>query len=170
MDIIRVKELGIREALPYLWQKRELESGTPYMPTSERDRKENLLISLLRMYHHRKRILTFLAYEGDDDRKILGYLLLVLGRYAKFRGNAYIANVSVRLELRGKGIGTRLMAEAEKVAKERGARRMELEVFSRNVNAIKLYEKLGYEVEGVKRKAIETKEGFDDLVFMAKFL
>jgi ribosomal protein S18 acetylase RimI-like enzyme len=119
------------------------------------------------MYWNRKKVFTYLAYKDDE---LVGYIILLLGRFRKFRGNAYIANVSVRKDCRGQGIGRELMKAAEKQAKQCRARRVELEVFGKNENAIRLYEQLGYEVEGRKRRAVENEDSYDDLVFMAKFI
>lgn len=167
MDEVKILPLASKDAISFLKQRREMEKNTPHMPSSEGEHKGNIILGLLRMFLHRKRIVTFIA---KADGKIVGYITLIFGRFRKFRGNAYIANVSVRPEYRGKGIGKKLMARAEEYAKSRRARRLELEVFAQNVGAINLYEELGYEKEGSKRKAIEGKEGFDDLIFMAKFL
>ena len=60
------------------------------------------------------------------------------------------------------------MDTAEKYAKEKDGRRVELEVFGRNINAIKLYEERGYLTEGIKKDAITEDVGFDDIIIMAK--
>lgn len=45
--------------------------------------------------------------------------------------------------------------------------RIELEVFSSNEHAVALYRKLGFQVEGVKRRARRLDGDDDDIVFMA---
>jgi putative acetyltransferase len=66
----------------------------------------------------------------------------------------------------GKGIGTRAVRFLEDEAKMRGYRRMECMVAATNPNAIRLYERLGYEREGVKRQAFLLNDVYEDLVLM----
>ena len=51
-----------------------------------------------------------------------------------------------------------------------GLERIELEVFVSNAAAIKLYEKAGFVVEGVKKKGRKLDGEYDDLVEMALFI
>lgn len=55
---------------------------------------------------------------------------------------------------RGLGIGEKLMRMTLNAAKEKGLTRVELTVRENNTNAIALYKKVGFEVEGVLRNAI----------------
>jgi ribosomal protein S18 acetylase RimI-like enzyme len=128
---------------------------------------ESLLHAFLKALWYGERMVNFVAMR---DEKMLGYLNLVLGGQSKFKGNAYVAQVAVSNEMRGQGIGTELLKTAEQYAKNRGAHRLELEVFQKNTGAIKLYERLGYLAEGVKRQAVQNDQQYDDLVFMAKLL
>jgi RimJ/RimL family protein N-acetyltransferase len=54
---------------------------------------------------------------------------------------------------RGQGIGEHLIRQTLAAAKELGLVRIELTVRETNVNAIALYKKVGFEIEGVLRKA-----------------
>ncbi len=68
---------------------------------------------------------------------------------------------------RGQGIGTRLIEATIEAAIARGISRIELEAFSSNTRAIRLYEKLGFEHEGVKRRARCLDGHWDDFIVMA---
>jgi ribosomal protein S18 acetylase RimI-like enzyme len=59
---------------------------------------------------------------------------------------AYIYGFRIRPEYRGVGLGTRMMFIAEKDLLQRGFRRVTLNVSQKNVDAKRLYEKLGYRV------------------------
>jgi ribosomal protein S18 acetylase RimI-like enzyme len=64
--------------------------------------------------------------------------------------------VSVLEAWRGRGIGQALMAAAEASARVRGAKRVVLDASARNLDAIRLYERLGYATGGVfMRKELE---------------
>jgi ribosomal protein S18 acetylase RimI-like enzyme len=83
------------------------------------------------------------------------------------KGNTYLT-ISVREAYRGKGVGTALMETAENYAKSKKIRRIELEVFGKNKNAIALYEKRGYVIEGIKKEAVYNLNAFDDIIIMTK--
>jgi putative acetyltransferase len=69
----------------------------------------------------------------------------------------------------GQGIGSRLMAAALDIADNwLGLKRVELGVFTENSAAIHLYEKLGFEREGVKRRAAHGPDGWQDEIVMAR--
>ena len=68
---------------------------------------------------------------------------------------------------RRQGIGYRLLETTINKALANGLSRIELEVFASNHGAKALYEKLGFEQEGVKRQARYLDGVWDDLIMMA---
>ena len=71
---------------------------------------------------------------------------------------------------RGKGIGTALMRAPLEKAKKAGFTRVELTVREDNLRAKALYEKVGFQVEGVKRKAGLFDGKYYDLILMGLLL
>jgi ribosomal protein S18 acetylase RimI-like enzyme len=67
---------------------------------------------------------------------------------------------------RGRGVGARLARAAMGAAIDRGAERIELEVFASNMRAIRLYQQLGFVHEGVRRRARKLHGAYDDNVLM----
>jgi ribosomal protein S18 acetylase RimI-like enzyme len=63
-------------------------------------------------------------------------------------GEFYISNVAIYPEFRAQSIGTKLILDVEKGAKERRATKAALDVEVGNVGAIKLYSRLGYSITG----------------------
>jgi len=59
-------------------------------------------------------------------------------------GSARLYSLIVAASARGQGIGARLLADAEQAARDRGCRRMRLEVRVDNAAAITLYQRAGY--------------------------
>ena len=162
---IVIRRLSIFE-IPALLRFRAKYDYKP--PSDGENHTESLIYSFLKVLWHGERMVTLVASKSGGD--IIGYISLIFGKNAKFKGNIYLVNAAVAATERGKGIGTRLFDEVEKYARLRGSRRVELEVFSRNDAAIRLYKRLGYEVEGIKRRAVDNGREYDDLVFMAKLL
>ena len=62
----------------------------------------------------------------------------------------HINNVAIRPEYRGRGMGTAVMHHVLAEAARLGARRATLEVRASNTGAIRLYERLGFYVAGVR--------------------
>jgi RimJ/RimL family protein N-acetyltransferase len=68
---------------------------------------------------------------------------------------------------RGQGIGKRLIVQALAAARAFGLQRVELTVRENNANAIALYKKVGFEIEGVQRNAIFVDGTYENLILMA---
>lgn len=84
------------------------------------------------------------AVSGD---KVFGYIGV-----HEVCGEAYIDNIAVDPEVRRLGIGEKLMKSAQNNAFERGCEFISLEVRKSNGAAIALYEKLGYQKAGERKK------------------
>ena len=67
---------------------------------------------------------------------------------------------------RGQGIGKRLMLQALAAAQAFPLQRVELTVRENNINAIALYKKVGFEIEGVQREAILVDGTYENLILM----
>lgn len=83
----------------------------------------------------------------------------------------YVSGLGVDPEFEGRGAGRALMEALIELARERGGRRMTLRVFAPNKRAQRLYERLGFEREGVLRGEFMVGDGeLVDDVFMARSL
>jgi len=105
-----------------------------------------------------------LAVEGED--LVVGWCDIIRQQGEGFRHSGRLG-MGVIERLRGQGIGKRLATETINKAKSAGMDRIELEVFASNAPAIALYKKLGFAIEGTKRKARRIDGGEDDVVLMA---
>lgn len=81
----------------------------------------------------------------EDQAHILGY-----GGMWIIIDEAHITNIALEPSSRGRGWGRFLMEEMIKLAKEKGAQRMTLEVRVSNKQAQKLYKKLGFAEAGIR--------------------
>jgi ribosomal protein S18 acetylase RimI-like enzyme len=87
----------------------------------------------------------FLYTAKDEAKNVLGYLWFgVSGE--KEKSHAYIFDVVIESEYRGKGMGKQIMLLAEHEIKKLGAKRVGLHVFAFNEVAINLYKSLNYEI------------------------
>jgi ribosomal protein S18 acetylase RimI-like enzyme len=78
--------------------------------------------------------------------------------------------MGVRKDFRRLGIGRRLLEQTIGEARRMDLEWIELEVFASNTAAIRLYEKAGFVVEGVKKRGRKLDGEYDDLVQMALFI
>jgi [ribosomal protein S18]-alanine N-acetyltransferase len=77
--------------------------------------------------------------------RVAGYHVLLFRRGSTI---ARLYSIAVAPAFRGQGLAAILMKDAETVARERGSRRLKLEVRADNAGAIRLYERLGYRAFG----------------------
>ncbi len=70
-------------------------------------------------------------------------------------------------EFRGQGVGERLMRRTLEAARVFGLHRVELTVREDNKNAIALYRKIGFEIEGLMRDAIKVDGVCENMYLMA---
>lgn len=106
---------------------------------------------------------------AEVESELIGYLFAVGEGIRRKQHSVYIA-IGIRENERGKGRGTRLFQAMEEWAKEKGIHRIELTVLEYNRDAIFLYEKMGFEVEGIKRDSLWINGSYANELYMSKLL
>ena len=88
------------------------------------------------------------------------------------RGFSHVGalGMGVRREWRRHGVGRRLLEECLGLARAAQLEKIELEVFTDNEGAIRLYESLGIVREGVKSRARKLEGRYQDVLLMALWL
>ncbi len=94
----------------------------------------------------------------DADARLLGHVVVVCNYMESSTGEAqgWVFDLSVRRDWWGKGIGQRLMQEAEDFTRSLGYNYIGLGVTTANERAVDFYERMGYEEE---RKRMIKKLG-----------
>ncbi len=108
----------------------------------------------------------FVAVMGD---KVVGWCDIIPQKQEGFKHSGTLG-MGVLHGYRGKRIGTRLMQATMDAAKVFGLERIELEVYASNTRAYNMYEKWGFQLEGVKKRARKLDGEYDDIIVMALFL
>jgi len=101
-----------------------------------------------------------------EDERVVGWCDIVRVPMEGFNHTGRLG-MGLLAPYRGRGVGRRLAQAAIAAAWEAGMTRIELEVLASNPKAIRLYEKLGFVHEGVKRRARHLDGAWDDNVLMA---
>lgn len=80
--------------------------------------------------------------------------------------------IAIHPDYHNQGLGAKLLATIEKIARERGLKKLEAEFFEGNENARRLYiNKLNYTIEGRRKYSSLLKEGkFVDKILIGKIL
>jgi ribosomal protein S18 acetylase RimI-like enzyme len=86
----------------------------------------------------------FLIAEAADEA--VGWLWLALPSPGGERGDAWVYDIEVVADQRGKGYGRALLAAAETELRSRGVAAVSLQVFGHNLAAKQLYETSGYQL------------------------
>lgn len=87
---------------------------------------------------------------ADIDGEPVGLLGLTI--YTRRRSHVGSLGMAVRRDVQGQGIGKLLLAAAIDLADDwYNVRRLELEVYTDNTPAVRLYQSFGFEVEGTMR-------------------
>ncbi|MGC9167024.1 MAG: GNAT family N-acetyltransferase [Thermoplasmata archaeon] len=110
-----------------------------------------------------------LILVAEHENRVIGVLTLIREPFLKNRHVA-VLGIAIKSGFRHEGIGSALMEESIKWAKEQNIEKITLEVFSTNTNAIELYKKFGFEIEGIRKKQFKILGNYVDDVLMAKFL
>ena len=165
--MITIRKIQIEDAENLLNLLNKLDSETTFLLYERGERKTTIEQQRKNIQEQlEKGVLTFVL---EDNKKLVGYIF----------GNIFTANrkkhcmnlaIAILQEYTSKGYGTKLMNTIEEYAINNGITRLELEVSKKNKIAISLYQKIGFEVEGVKRNAFLVNGYFEDEILMAKIL
>lgn len=155
----------LQEAEP-LWQlMNQLDHETKYMLYEPGERSKNIprMEALIKGAQEQGSFLMV----AEADQKLVGFLSAQRGGLRRTAHCAYIV-VGILKDYRGKGVGTELFRLLELWAEEARVSRLELTVVCENEIAKHLYEKNGFEVEGIKRNSLWIDGRFVDEYYMAK--
>lgn len=108
-----------------------------------------------------------LALEGET---VVGWCDIVPGKAANGFGHIGRLGMGVRREWRRRGIGRQLLEACLRQASQAGLEKVELEVYTDNQAAIRLYKELGFLEEGLRRRARRLDGRYQDIELMALWL
>lgn len=104
-----------------------------------------------------------------EVRKAVGMVGLHVGRNPRLRHSASVG-IMVHVDYQGKGIGTALLKKVIDLADNwLMLVRVELTAFVENEGAVKLYQSLGFQIEGTKKYAAIRNGRYADEYLMARY-
>lgn len=100
---------------------------------------------------------------------IVGFLAAYGGEWRRIRHSAYLV-IGIMQAYTGQGIGAQLFTALEAWALDHQLHRLELNVMTHNERAIRLYTKMGFQIEGTKKDSLLVNGAYVDEYYMAKLL
>lgn len=106
------------------------------------------------------------VFVAEADDRIVGRLSLARDSHPAC---AHVADLGLMVDAvhRRQGIGSALLEQAVEWARGAGVEKIELHVFPHNEAAIRLYERFGFEREGIRRRHYRRRNERLDAVLMA---
>jgi len=166
--MIEIRRILEKDAENYLQFLEQLSNENGFMMVEPGERKT----SIEEQIKHIERINSGndeIIYLAVDKDKPVGFILAERGTYRRNKHSAYIV-IGILKAYCGQGIGKKLFTQLECWAKDNKIHRLELTVMAHNENAIKLYEKVGFETEGIKKDSLLVSGNYVDEYYMAKVL
>jgi RimJ/RimL family protein N-acetyltransferase len=126
------------------------------MPPYTREKIERGWLSNL------QNLLVVVAFYGEE---IVGHAQIFRFPLARRKGTGDLV-IYLHQEFHNVGLGTALLSELIGLAQEQGLHRIGLEVVADNEQAIRLYKKFGFKIEGIMEDAYFGEDGkyHDELV------
>ena len=148
---MKYRELSKKDAVSFWEMMNQLDHETKYMLYEPGERVRDIA-RVEKLIQNSVEGEDFLLVAESDDR-IVGYISAQKGGLNRIAHSAYIV-VGILKNYCGKGIGTEFFKRLDTWAEEKKVTRLELTVICENEVAKHLYEKNGFEIEGIKRKSV----------------
>lgn len=135
-DIKKILELSIEFDLEY-FKKYKIKDFPPINELAKQKKK------IFEKDLKNKKGVIFVA---EKDEKDIGYIFTIKGipRDRKFISKAYISDLYIKKEFRGKGIAKKLILESEEWCKKEKINEVFIDVNVKNLGAKKLYKKMKF--------------------------
>lgn len=165
---LKIREANIKDAKGIVKLLESVGKEKLYIVTETYVWSEEEERQLIKRIDHDKDLILIADYGGN----IVGCLTLFRyygGRSPKVQHVGEIG-ISIAAEFRNDGIGTKLFEYTINWARRKNYKKLCLSVFSSNKIAMHLYEKFGFQVEGVRKEQFKVGDNYVDEVMMGLFL
>lgn len=161
-----IREASLEDAAQLVGLHEQLDQETKFMlfEPGERVLSESRQTDMIISFRESGNSNIFIA---EMDKHIVGHLTVVGGQARRIQHRGHVV-IGILKEFTGQGIGQQLFRAMEKWRLTSSLTRLELTVMTHNANAIKLYQRMGFDIEGTKKKSIIVDGAYVDEYYMAK--
>lgn len=165
MSTVRPVHPDDAEALLNLQHRLDLQSSFMLLEPGERGNSPEPLRSRLRATNATGSF----DLVAESNGSLVGWVSVEVAPFRRARHTGYLV-IGVDATASGQGLGTTLITAAAEEAQRRHLRRLELTVMSENLRALMMYLRCGFQIEGLRRSALERDGTVVDEYFMARLL
>lgn len=162
-----IREIEFKDAERFLNMLKQLDSETKFMLYDQGERTtttENIKEKIKNSQDTKSLVLV-----AEQSGNIAGFLWADRQSANRIRHCAYIV-IGILKDYRGMGIGTQLFDKLEAWSRTSGITRLELTVMKHNETAVGLYQKKGFEIEGIRKNAMTVDGEYVDEYYMGRVL
>ena len=165
---ILIRPITISDAAQYIELGQQLDQETKFMLLEPGERsldiqkQKDILQSILKASNK-------IIFVAETKAKLVGYIAVFGGNFKRNYSTAQIV-IGVLQAYTGQGLGRELFAEVFQWATAQHLHRLELTVMAHNENALSLYQKQGFVIEGVKKDSLLLDGDFVDEYYMGRLL
>lgn len=163
-----IRRAGIEDAARLITLFKKLDEETSFMLFEPRERKITVdeQADRLKVLEKSSTDAMFVAESGGI---LIGFVVGISGTANRNRHAAHVA-IGVLRGHWNKGVGTKLLQRIELWGKAIRLHRLELTVMTHNAHAVALYEKCGFEREGIKRDSLRVGGKYVSEIYMSKLI
>lgn len=158
---MEIRRIDIGETQAFWNLQKQLDQETHFMMYEPDERKYEIGKAVSQIAH-----VDFII-GAVEDGDLIGYLSAKIGAYLRLKKTAYLV-IGILKAYQGRGIGHQLFEHLEAWTHENGIHRLELTVLVTNAQAIALYQKNGFKIEGVRQESMCVDGQFIDEFYMSK--
>lgn len=170
--MLTIRPIHSSDAMSYLAFRQQLATETDFMYLTEQEIEtsdkniENIKSQITHATNIDNELFLVLI---DQSKDIVGFIRVHGSPLKAIWGNGYVI-MGILQKHTGQGYGKKLIEEMIGWAKKTGLYRLELTTMLHNKAAKALYEKMGFEVEGIKRKLAYINGHYIDEYMMSLLL
>lgn len=165
---MQIRQIQQQDAESFIDFFKQLDVETEFM-LFERGERSALLSQQIEYIKNLELSVNEVIFVAIHQQYIVGFISLSRKKFNKVK-HCFQLVMGILENYHGKNLANELYQYAEQWAVDQGAIRIELSVIQNNIRAIKFYEKLGFEKEGIRKKSIFSKGQLLDELYMGKIL
>lgn len=164
--MIIIREIAEDDSIRFLNMNKQLDQETTFMLLEPQERtttieqQKNIISGFINTQNSN-------IFVAEINNELVGHLTVIGGNANRIRHRAHIV-IGILNNFIGQGIGRKLFEQLEQWRPTTSLSRLELTVMVHNERALALYKRMGFEIEGIKKRSIKIDDQYVDEYYMGK--